>query len=230
MFFCWWVATKFFHFQVEHATTCKFSLLSCCFFLLTYQKTKFLQRRCYVSCKQGSEFPSLDTHTHTCTRTRHTLAIFGSLRSCLDVDFSFEMLFPFSLMHVSYAWCMFPNMITCGILNFSILCVFFFTQLIECPSIYELMANPDFSWNCHPLVQVWREIHDGSGSSGTLLESYQLTESLPLMKEALLGNMVSITFFLFVKFPMYFVWLCASAFLIWLDTCTVQNYLTLLQP
>lgn len=63
-------------------------------------------------------------------------------------------------------------------------------QLIECPSIYELMANPNFSWDCHPLVQIWREKHAACGSSNTSLESYELTEAVPLMREALLGNMV----------------------------------------
>lgn len=64
--------------------------------------------------------------------------------------------------------------------------------LIECPSIYELMANPEFSWDCHPLLQLWRERDDGRGNSSTLLESYEMSEALPLMKEALLGNMVEV--------------------------------------
>ena len=78
-------------------------------------------------------------------------------------------------------------------------------QLIECPSIYELMANPNFPWDCHPLLQIWRETHDVGLSNGTLLESYELTEAVPLMKEALINNMVSHNIYLFVNFSRYYV-------------------------
>ncbi|KAJ6793565.1 lecithin-cholesterol acyltransferase-like 4 [Iris pallida] len=64
--------------------------------------------------------------------------------------------------------------------------------LIECPSIYELMASPIFSWENNPLLQIWRGKHDDSSKLSTLLESYNLTEMLPLMKEALSSNMVEV--------------------------------------
>lgn len=63
-------------------------------------------------------------------------------------------------------------------------------QLIECPSIYELMANPDFHWEHTPLLEIWRQ-RDKDGSSGVILESYSPGESIPICTEALSGNMVN---------------------------------------
>ncbi|WOL15719.1 hypothetical protein Cni_G24500 [Canna indica] len=60
--------------------------------------------------------------------------------------------------------------------------------LIECPSIYELMACPNFHWEVLPVLQLWTEKVDGSG---TLLESYGPMESITLMNEALANNMVA---------------------------------------
>uniref|UniRef100_A0A6V7QY39 Lecithin-cholesterol acyltransferase-like 4 n=1 Tax=Ananas comosus var. bracteatus TaxID=296719 RepID=A0A6V7QY39_ANACO len=57
--------------------------------------------------------------------------------------------------------------------------------LIECPSIYELLANPDFQWENVPLLQLWRQKHDDSGNSSALLESYEPKESIALMTKAL---------------------------------------------
>ncbi|KAJ6793328.1 lecithin-cholesterol acyltransferase-like 4 [Iris pallida] len=64
--------------------------------------------------------------------------------------------------------------------------------LIECPSIYELMASPNFSWENIPVLQIWRGKHGDGNNICTLLESYSLTEMLPLMKEALSGNTVEV--------------------------------------
>lgn len=64
-------------------------------------------------------------------------------------------------------------------------------QLIECPSIYELLANPDFQWENVPLLQLWRQKHDDSGNSSALLESYEPKESIALMTKALSNNAVS---------------------------------------
>ncbi|XP_042390806.1 lecithin-cholesterol acyltransferase-like 4 isoform X1 [Zingiber officinale] len=60
--------------------------------------------------------------------------------------------------------------------------------LIECPSIYELMARPNFSWDVVPLLQLWKEKHDDSGTPGTLLESYEPLEAISLINEALAKN------------------------------------------
>ncbi|XP_078166943.1 alpha/beta-Hydrolases superfamily protein isoform X1 [Carex rostrata] len=63
--------------------------------------------------------------------------------------------------------------------------------LIECPSIYELMASPDFDWNDIPVLQVWRQRVDNSGQSISLLESYGPKEVIPLMAQALSNHKVS---------------------------------------
>lgn len=63
--------------------------------------------------------------------------------------------------------------------------------LIECPSIYELMACPDFQWEHNPLLEIWREKHDKDGNSNIVLESYSPEESVPIFKEALSSNTVN---------------------------------------
>lgn len=63
-------------------------------------------------------------------------------------------------------------------------------QLIECPSVYELMACLDFDWEHIPLLELWREkLVDGN--SRTILETYPPLESVQIFKEALLNNTVS---------------------------------------
>ncbi|KAK9268256.1 hypothetical protein L1049_010699 [Liquidambar formosana] len=63
--------------------------------------------------------------------------------------------------------------------------------LIECPSIYELMACPDFQWQHNPLLEIWREKHDSDGKSSIILESYSPEESISIFKEALSSNTVN---------------------------------------
>ncbi|KAK1326277.1 Lecithin-cholesterol acyltransferase-like 4 [Acorus calamus] len=63
--------------------------------------------------------------------------------------------------------------------------------LIECPSIYELMACPNFDWNTSPSLQVWREKIE-CGNTCTILESYGPEESISIMEEALSCNTVLI--------------------------------------
>ncbi|CAI9095995.1 OLC1v1032053C1 [Oldenlandia corymbosa var. corymbosa] len=60
--------------------------------------------------------------------------------------------------------------------------------LIECPSMYELMACPDFNWENPPLLQVWRKklAHDLAN-----LESYLPGEAPTIFTEALACNKVS---------------------------------------
>ncbi|XP_039009202.1 lecithin-cholesterol acyltransferase-like 4 isoform X2 [Hibiscus syriacus] len=62
--------------------------------------------------------------------------------------------------------------------------------LIECPSIYELMACPNFHWQHMPLLEIWREKEGCDGSPRTILESYHPGESIDIFKEALSGNTV----------------------------------------
>ncbi|KAB1222118.1 Lecithin-cholesterol acyltransferase-like 4 [Morella rubra] len=63
-------------------------------------------------------------------------------------------------------------------------------QLIECPSIYELMSCPNFHWECVPLLEFWREKLDSEGNSHITLESYSPAESAEIFKEALSSNSV----------------------------------------
>ena len=68
-------------------------------------------------------------------------------------------------------------------------------QLIECPSIYELMACPDFCWEHNPLLEIWRQHSDNDGNSNVVLESYSPEESISIFTEALASNTVSYGFF-----------------------------------
>ncbi|XP_050381340.1 phospholipase A(1) LCAT3 [Argentina anserina] len=59
--------------------------------------------------------------------------------------------------------------------------------LVECPSIYEMLANPDFYWKKQPEIQVWRK-QSNDGKTSIELESYGPTESNTLFREALRNN------------------------------------------
>ncbi|PKA52245.1 Lecithin-cholesterol acyltransferase-like 4 [Apostasia shenzhenica] len=63
--------------------------------------------------------------------------------------------------------------------------------LIECPSIYELMANPSFTWEDVPFLQIWKGRRNNSGQFNALLESYEASDAIRIMNQALLGNKVS---------------------------------------
>ncbi|PKA49924.1 Phospholipase A(1) LCAT3 [Apostasia shenzhenica] len=58
--------------------------------------------------------------------------------------------------------------------------------LIECPSIYEMMANPNFSWNDPPLIQVWRKCSEDK--ENVKLDAYNSFECIDLFKQALKDN------------------------------------------
>ncbi|XP_019182283.1 PREDICTED: phospholipase A(1) LCAT3-like [Ipomoea nil] len=67
--------------------------------------------------------------------------------------------------------------------------------LVECPSVYEMLANPDFKWQKQPEIRVWRkktidEDGDGDGDTVIELESYGPKESLIVFEEALKDNEV----------------------------------------
>lgn len=57
--------------------------------------------------------------------------------------------------------------------------------LIECPSIYELLASSTFHWEHTPLLQIWREKLDNSGKKSALLESYEPDEAIKMIEKAL---------------------------------------------
>lgn len=59
--------------------------------------------------------------------------------------------------------------------------------LIECPSIYEMLANPEFNWKKQPQIHVWRKKSKG-GETSVELENYDSTECITLFEEALRNN------------------------------------------
>ncbi|PIN24798.1 Lecithin:cholesterol acyltransferase (LCAT)/Acyl-ceramide synthase [Handroanthus impetiginosus] len=63
--------------------------------------------------------------------------------------------------------------------------------LLECPSIYELMACLDFKWEHIPLLEIWREKCDSDGNATITLESYPPAETIAIFREALSTNKVS---------------------------------------
>ncbi|KAI5387206.1 Lecithin-cholesterol acyltransferase-like 4, variant 2 [Lathyrus oleraceus] len=60
--------------------------------------------------------------------------------------------------------------------------------LIECPSIYELMACPNFHWQHITVLELWRERLHSDGKSHVILESYPPCDSVEILKQALLNN------------------------------------------
>ncbi|XP_057471467.1 phospholipase A(1) LCAT3-like isoform X2 [Actinidia eriantha] len=62
--------------------------------------------------------------------------------------------------------------------------------LVECPSIYEMLPNPEFKWKNQPEIQVWRK-QSQDGETFVKLESYGLNENLTLFEEALRHNELS---------------------------------------
>ncbi|MBA0797135.1 hypothetical protein Gohar_007857 [Gossypium harknessii] len=60
-------------------------------------------------------------------------------------------------------------------------------SLVECPSVYEMLPNPYFSWKMQPQINVWRG-HTEDGETSVKLESYSPIESISLFKEALRHN------------------------------------------
>ncbi|KAK0593067.1 hypothetical protein LWI29_030249 [Acer saccharum] len=59
--------------------------------------------------------------------------------------------------------------------------------LVECPSIYEMLANPEFKWKKQPQIDVWRKQSE-NGEASIKLESYSSVESINLFEEALRQN------------------------------------------
>lgn len=59
--------------------------------------------------------------------------------------------------------------------------------LIECPSIYEMLANPEFKWKKQPEVKVWRKQCKDVETS-VELKTYAGPEIITLFEEALQNN------------------------------------------
>lgn len=62
-------------------------------------------------------------------------------------------------------------------------------QLIECPSIYEMLPNPEYKWKKQPEIQVWQK-RSKDGDTFVNLESYGPIENVALFEEALRHNEV----------------------------------------
>ncbi|KAI8556025.1 hypothetical protein RHMOL_Rhmol05G0220800 [Rhododendron molle] len=59
--------------------------------------------------------------------------------------------------------------------------------LIECPSVYEMLPNPEFHWKKQPEIQVWQK-QTKDGDIFVNLESYGPMENVALFEEALRHN------------------------------------------
>ncbi|MCD7456595.1 Phospholipase A(1) lcat3 [Datura stramonium] len=59
--------------------------------------------------------------------------------------------------------------------------------LVECPSIYEMLPNPDFKWEKQPEILVWRK-KSKDGNTVVKLERYDARTSVTLFEEALKSN------------------------------------------
>ncbi|KAI8007561.1 Phospholipase A(1) LCAT3 [Camellia lanceoleosa] len=62
--------------------------------------------------------------------------------------------------------------------------------VVECPSMYEMLPNPEFKWEKQPEIQVWRKQSE-DGETCVKLESYDSTNSFILFEEALRHNELS---------------------------------------
>ncbi|XP_052199829.1 phospholipase A(1) LCAT3-like [Diospyros lotus] len=59
--------------------------------------------------------------------------------------------------------------------------------LLECPSIYEMLPNPQFKWKKKPEIQVWQK-QSKDGNTSVTMQSYGPMESVALFEGALRNN------------------------------------------
>ncbi|XP_061368539.1 phospholipase A(1) LCAT3 [Gastrolobium bilobum] len=59
--------------------------------------------------------------------------------------------------------------------------------VVECPSIYEMLPNPEYEWKKQPEIHVWRK-QTKNGDININLESYGPVQSISLFEEALRDN------------------------------------------
>ncbi|KAL2609370.1 hypothetical protein R1flu_027943 [Riccia fluitans] len=62
--------------------------------------------------------------------------------------------------------------------------------LIECPSVYELMANPLFEWNDVPELRLWHQRIGSNGESECEMERFGPKDCIGVMMAALKDNML----------------------------------------
>uniref|UniRef100_A0A0D9W9F1 Uncharacterized protein n=1 Tax=Leersia perrieri TaxID=77586 RepID=A0A0D9W9F1_9ORYZ len=67
--------------------------------------------------------------------------------------------------------------------------------LIECPSIYELLANSSYQWEDTPYLQIWREKLNDNGKKSAMLESYEPDEAIKMIRDALSKHEASHLYF-----------------------------------
>ncbi|XP_024360541.1 lecithin-cholesterol acyltransferase-like 4 [Physcomitrium patens] len=60
--------------------------------------------------------------------------------------------------------------------------------LIECPSVYELIASPHFEWSEPPELRLWRKKAEENGDENVLLETFGPKHNLDVMIAALKDN------------------------------------------
>jgi hypothetical protein len=60
--------------------------------------------------------------------------------------------------------------------------------LIECPSVYELMAWPHFNWSTPPELRLWRKQSEENGKENVLMEAYGPKNHIEIMLAALEEN------------------------------------------
>lgn len=63
-------------------------------------------------------------------------------------------------------------------------------QLIECPSVYELIASAHFDWSEPPELRLWRKQAEESGEEKVKLKAFGPRENLDVMMAALEENTV----------------------------------------
>jgi hypothetical protein len=74
--------------------------------------------------------------------------------------------------------------------------------MIECPSVYELMAWAHFNWSVLPELRLWHIHADKDGNEKVVMEAYGPNSYVDVMSAALEENMV------FTCFPTLFLMKC----------------------
>jgi len=69
-----------------------------------------------------------------------------------------------------------------------------YLQLIECPSVYELIASPHFNWSEPPELRLWRKLAEENSEQKAKLEAFGPRENIEVMMAALENNKVQFSF------------------------------------
>ncbi|KAK1419430.1 hypothetical protein QVD17_28597 [Tagetes erecta] len=63
------------------------------------------------------------------------------------------------------------------------------TPFQECPSIYEMLPNPDFKWEKQPTIAVWRKVLE-NGQDSVKRETYGISRCVELFEDTLKENQI----------------------------------------